>query len=272
MKYLFLTDVDGTMLLRDVPIPGRVIDAAKKYCAKGGLLSLCTGRSLPAARETAHMLGVNAPSILYGGAAIYDFQAEAYLIAHPFQWDVMEAVKASLETAPGISMQVLTLDNVYVLRRNQRLNAKGVREENINPVCPPSAVSGQIMKIVMCCDDPQQLESCRPVFPPQFCNFTFASRTFVDVVAAGSGKGDALCTLSELTGIPYNHFFSAGDSMTDLPMMRLAKASFAPANAMDAVLREASCIVGDVHSGGMEQAFRIAADLLDTETEFPCNV
>lgn len=262
MDYLFVSDLDGTLLRRDVPLSPQVVDAAKQYMAAGGLLSLCTGRSLPAAREAALALGVNAPSILYGGAAIYDFQQQKYLFSQPFQWDVMQAVEAVLAQQADISVQVLTLDNIYVLHRNSRLNQWGVPEENVGPVRSPDEVCGRVMKLVMCCDDPSRLEFCHQFFPPEYCNYTFASRTFLDVVPAGFGKGEALARLSSMTGIPFSRFFCAGDAMTDLPMLKLAGVSYAPENAMDGVKAAVSRVVPDIHHSGMAQAFRHAAAIL----------
>lgn len=262
MSYLFVSDIDGTLLRRDVPLSPQVIGAAKEYVSAGGLLSVCTGRSLPAAREVASALGVNAPSILYGGAAIYSFRQQRYLFSKPFQWDVLPAVRSVLALHADISIQVLTLDDIYVLHRNSRLDRWGVLEENTGPVRSPDEVTGQIVKLVMCCDDPVELEFCRRFFPPEYCNYTFASRTFVDVVPAGSGKGEALHMLSQLTGIPCSRFFCAGDAMTDLPMLKLAGISYAPENAMDAVKAAVSHVVPDVHHSGMAQAFQHAASSL----------
>ncbi len=262
MKHLFLSDIDGTLMRRDVPLLPSVISAAEEYKKHGGLLAICTGRSLPAAQAVALELGVNAPSILYGGAAIYDFQNRKYLYANPFTWDVLIGVKSVLENEPAVSMQVLTLENVYVLRRNQRLNERGVKEENVGPVVPIEDVKGAALKLVMCCDDPKRLEACRPYFPPEFCNFSFGSRTFVDIVPAGHGKGEALKALSQLTGVSFDHFFSAGDAMSDVPMMKLSGTSFAPENAMDEVKKVATHIVPDITQGGMGEAFRIAAKSL----------
>lgn len=259
MDHIFLTDIDGTLLRRDVPLSQAVIDAARKYTDNGGLLSVCTGRSLLAAEAVAEAIGVNAPSILYGGAAIYDFQTRSYLYAHAFQWDVMQAVRAVLDAYDDISMQVFTLDDVFVLRRTRRLNERGVKEENVNPVTTPEAVTGDILKLVMCCDDPSHLEDCRKLFPPEYCHFAFASHTFVDVVAAGFGKGEAMQQLSNLLHIPFSRFFSAGDAVTDLPMLRASAVSFAPDNALPIVKEAVTHVVPDVSSGGIAQAFQIAA-------------
>lgn len=260
MNYIFLSDIDGTLLRADAPLTAQVVTAARNYTAQGGLLAVCTGRSLPAVVQVAEELGVNAPSIIYGGAAIYDFQKKQYLYAQPFRWDIMQAVRAVLAAFDDVSMQVFTKDEVYVLRRNRRLNELGVREENINAIASPEDVTGEILKLVMCCDEPQHLEQCRQFFPPEYCHFAFASRTFVDVVAAGFGKGEAMTTLSQLLDIPFERFFSAGDAMTDLPMLRSSAVSFAPENALEAVKQAVTYVVPSVHCGGMERAFRLAAE------------
>ena len=262
MRYVFLSDIDGTLMRRDAPLTQDVIQAAHDYTSRGGLLAVCTGRSLPAVMQVAEALGVNAPSILYGGAAIYDFQKETYLFSQAFQWDVMQAVRAVLDTYDDISMQVFTLDNVFVLRRNQKLNTMGVQEENVSPLSSPEDVTGDILKLVMCCEDRSHLEACQTFFPPEHCHFAFASRTFVDVVATGFGKGEAMERLSQLLNVPYSRFFSAGDAFTDLPMLQASGLSFAPENALPAVKEAVTHIVPDVFSGGMSQAFHIAASHL----------
>lgn len=260
MNYIFLSDIDGTLLRADAPLTQKVVDAARAYTERGGLLAVCTGRSLPAVSEVAGKIGVNAPSIIYGGAAIYDFTQKQYLYAQPFRWDVMQAVRAVLAAFDDISMQVFTKEDVYVLRRNRRLNELGVREENVNPLARPEEVTGEILKLVMCCDEPDHLERCRRFFPAEYCHFAFASRTFVDVVPAGFGKGEAMRKLSELLDIPFERFFSAGDAMTDLPMLQVSAVSFAPENALEAVKRAVTHVVPSVYCGGMEQAFSIAAE------------
>ena len=263
MNYIFLSDIDGTLLRADAPLTKKVVEAARAYTDRGGLLAGCTGRSLPAVSAVAEEIGVNAPSIIYGGAAIYDFQKKEYLYARPFRWDVMQAVRSVLDTFDDISMQVCTKEKIYVLRRNRRLNELGAPEENAGPLSAPQEVAGEILKLVMCCDEPDHLESCRRFFPAEYCHFAFASRTFVDVVAAGAGKGEAMGRLSELLDIPFDRFFGAGDAMTDLPMLRAAAFSFAPENALEPVRRAVTQVVPSVYSGGMERAFRFAAEYME---------
>lgn len=264
-RYIFLSDVDGTLMRRDAPLTDEVVAAARAFTAKGGLLALCTGRSVAAAKEVAERVGVNLPCILYGGASLYDFETGEHLYLHGFQGDIRSGIAKVLENHKDISMQVFTREEIYVLRRNDRLNARGVKEENVGEERSLDEVTGDIIKLVMCCDDAEELGSCREYFPDSYCEFAFASRNFVDVVARGCSKVDTMKALSERFGVPFDHFFSAGDAMTDMPMLELSGVSFAPANALDAVKAAVTHIVPDVKEGGMAQAFRIAASYLDKE-------
>ena len=76
----------------------------------------------------------------------------------------------------------------------------------------------------------------------------------------------AMERLSQLLDVPFSRFFSAGDAFTDLPMLRASGISFAPDNALPAVKEAVTHIIPSVFDGGMEQAFRIAAEHLRTST------
>lgn len=264
-RHLFLSDVDGTLLRHDAPMTPELTAAAEAYRRAGGLVALCTGRSVCSARPVAQRLGVNAPSILYGGASIYDFSTEKHLFLRTFQGDILRSVAAVLERHPQVSMQVYTAGEIYLLRRNRRLDVHGVAEENVGPEVPLSTVQEPVMKLVMCCDDPTELERCRGYFPEDTCNFAFSSRTFADVVPAGFAKADTAAVLLRQLGISERCLFCAGDAVTDLPVLRMAACSFAPANAMEAVKAYVTCVVPPVTEGGMAEAFQKAAAMLQNQ-------
>lgn len=259
VPYLFLSDIDGTLVQGSIGMTPGVLAAAQQFRDAGGLLAVCTGRSPIAALPIALELGVNTSCVLYGGAALYDCRRRRLLWSHPFPDAVRSCIAQALERFPSLSVQVFTAEDIYVLRRNEHFNAKGIKAENIGPICTLGEVQGDILKLVLCSNDPEELERCRSCFPAEFCQYAFASRTFVDVVAAGAGKESAMAALSQQLGIPFSHFFCAGDAITDLPMMQLAGVSYAPANALEPVRRAATLVVPQVGEGGMEQAFLDAA-------------
>ena len=257
--FVFLTDVDGTLLRRDAPLSDAVCDAARAFTGAGGLLALSTGRSVVAAEAVAAALGVNLPCILYGGASLYDFSAGRHLFRQPFEEDIRPALAAVVAEHPSVSVQAFSDEAIFVLQRNRRLREKGVQEEDVGPEVPASAVHGELLKVVMCCDDPAELEAIRPLFPAPACNFAFSSRNFVDVVPGQCSKALAMAALSERTGVPLSRFLCAGDAITDLEMLRAAGRSYAPANALEPVRQAVDLVVPSVTENGMAAAFLDAA-------------
>ena len=53
--------------------------ALRHFMAEGGIFSVATGRAKPAFEAVAHGVPMNGPTILFNGAAIYDFAAGRYL-------------------------------------------------------------------------------------------------------------------------------------------------------------------------------------------------
>lgn len=264
MHYLFLSDIDGTLLSHKLSVPQKVYRAAADFTAAGGKLAVCTGRSQMAAQEIALRLGVNAPSILYGGGAIYDYTTERYLMVNSFHADVMIAVHNVLSRCPDVSVQLFALKRVYTLRCNAFLMERGVKEDCIHSPCAAENVDGEILKIVLCSENVLQLQSCKAFFPPEIYNFAFSSRHFVDIVPSGQSKGDSVRQLLQMLGVSSSRLLCAGDSAADIPMLRQAAIRYAPQTAANEVRAMADVLVPSVEDGGMELAFSDAAILQRT--------
>ena len=258
-KRIFLSDIDGTLLKGRGSIPEAVAEAARKF-AETGWLCLCTGRSLASAEGIAGLLGVNAPSILLTGAELYDFQKRQAVWTQPMEGDIRERIAWVLEKYPGAGMQVCTETEIYHLRLNERQRQHGVVEEAVGrPEYRLEDVKGEILKLVIAGDDIRELEALgREVFSGGEYKFAFASRHFTEVVSSRAGKDAAMKKLAEIMKIPVGEFFAAGDSMTDLPMLKLAGTSFAPEDAMEAVKACCEHIVPSPVHGGMQKAFAMA--------------
>lgn len=259
-RSVFLSDVDGTLVKCNTPVLKDVVDAAAAYKAVGGGLSLCTGRAPVSALPVARLVGVNLPCILLAGAAVYDCRTERFLFMQPLPDDTLSVLSEILRIYTTASLQVITDRGAFVIRRNARLNERGVQEENTGPERGLSEVEGTMLKVMLCDDDPEKLEECcATLFPPSRFNASFGSRHFVDVVSAGAGKGQAMEWLAQFTHMPVSRFFAAGDGMTDLPMLKLAGYSYAPVTALDEVKAAADMTIPAAAEGGMAVALRDAA-------------
>lgn len=252
---VFLSDIDGTLVTREISLLSIIRLAVQDFQSAGGLFSLCTGRSVISTQSIARELNTNLPCILYGGAALYDFEENRFLWMQPFINDeILGSIRMVYEKFPDISIQVLCDDHIYIVRRNQRLNLRGIAIENEGPIEKIESIRGNILKVVMCSDNRENLSACRIFFPENHAIFAFSSKNFVDIVPKGAGKAEAIHRLSELCGIPLSDFHAAGDGMTDLPMLKLAGFSYAPQNALEEVKKSVSLIVPSVLEGGISEA------------------
>lgn len=264
-KYIFLSDIDGTLINRKTDIQEKVIKAAHDYMNSGGLLGLSTGRSIISTKSIAEKLSVNMPCILYTGAAIYDFSTERYIWSCHFDSDIISIVEQVYNNYHEFSIQLYTHDNIFTLRKNQRLIKHGVKEEISDSISSLSDINGDILKLVLTCDDVEMLRDCRErFFTSDKYLFEFSSTHFVEVVPESAGKDKAMRSISQLYNIDLSNFFVAGDGMTDLKMLQLGGYPFVPSDATQELLDSCpdAIIIPPCELGGMEEAFTFARQLI----------
>ena len=54
-------------------------EAIEYFMAQGGIFSVATGRALPSFEKVYRDVPMNGPTVLFNGAAIYDFAKQCYL-------------------------------------------------------------------------------------------------------------------------------------------------------------------------------------------------
>jgi len=262
-KYLFLSDIDGTLLRGKSGISANVKKAAQEFMDNGGLLALCTGRSHISTAWVAKELNIQIPSVIFSGAAIYDFTSKKFIWAQPMENHILSCLEKVYDLYSDISIQVYTRDHVFLIRSNEHLDKYGVKEELSASVTKLSDVEGEILKIVLVSTDREKLAQCgNTVFDRKYFHFEFASRHFAEIVASGTGKGNALKKLAEMYDVDMKNTFAAGDGMTDLPMLQNSGFSFAPEDASKELLNACDMIIPPCEQGGMEQAFKYATGII----------
>ncbi len=116
-KYLLVSDFDRTLTDRDSRIPARNIRAILDFQRRGGLFTLGTGRSVPMYAAQRDLVPVNAPLILYNGAALYDLASDQltdlHLLEQPDQ--ILEFVTTEF---PDLWVEIQGRDYHYVLGDN----------------------------------------------------------------------------------------------------------------------------------------------------------
>ena len=241
---LLASDFDNTILNTErprrtgcpiPPISQRNVEALRYFMDNGGRFAVATGRALPAFRMFADQVPMNAPAVVCNGAALYDFQAEAYLDTMELPETVREQGQAVLDRFPDVAVEAYHLDNVIhavrpnaFTRQHQHVTHAGVEAVDSLPEVPMPLVK------IMFEGDPQDLQPLWDYVRNQSWaadyEIFFSDKTLLEVTRKGASKGAMVARLAERLGISGEHIYCAGDENNDISMLRLAAQGFAPAN------------------------------------------
>ena len=264
-EYVFLADVDGTLLRTNQPVAPEVVRAAQAFTQKGGRLAICTGRTILATSGVAKAIGVNTPSVLNSGAAIYDFNQEKFIWYRAFSKEIYRVLYAIYEGYRDVSLQAYALYNVYNLRKTVHMEETGIYEEKSLPVCTIKDIRGDILKLGISCPDKSRLFEIKDKYiDPNEIEFEFASEFFVEMTPKDVHKGTSMELVSKHLDIPLSRFFVAGNAMTDIAVLQQARISFVPEDAPEAVKQVCTHVIPKPERAGMKVAFEYAAKYMET--------
>ena len=110
---LLTVDYDRTLTAPDSTVPQRNLDAIRWFMENGGTFTVNTGRSLPMAQAFKDKVPVNAPLLLYTGAAAYDVARDELVFMQEIRMDMWKTVHELLDMFPDLTVEVQALDKHY---------------------------------------------------------------------------------------------------------------------------------------------------------------
>ncbi len=248
---LIASDFDNTMaytepcLLSGAPMPTLSAEnkaALEYFMAEGGIFSVATGRALPGFDPVALEIPMNGPTVLFNGAAIYDYKKGAY-VATAYLPEEVRGHIAQIEAALGpVTYKIYHNSNdIYVVHPNditdkhQHLTHLPTTElQSVYDAPSP------ILKIVFE-EHPARLEEISDYICHQGWSRGYAISssldTLLEVTAHGADKGGMVERLAGMLGIERQHVYCMGDHANDVSMLTYGRIAFAPENAIDIVKR-----------------------------------
>ena len=246
---LIASDFDNTMVFSEgslrahAPIPpvsSENREAVEYFMGEGGIFSVATGRALPSFEKVRPGIPMNGPTILFNGAAIYDFSVGRYLHTAFLPESVRGHVKELLQAIPGLTIEVYHDDNSIQAINPSHLTAS---HEHLThaPTVPiatiddaPSPLSKLLFE-----EEGERLDRLLDLL--HSCPWSDAyeivpsSSFLVELTIKGANKGGAAEKLAQLLHIRREHVYCVGDHANDVPMLQFAHLAFAPENAIEPV-------------------------------------
>ena len=215
--------------------------AIEYFMAEGGIFSVATGRALPSFSRVRGDLPMNGPTVLFNGAAIYDFTAKKYLQTAFLDPSVLPYVAEVLAAWPDAAAEIYHDDDaIHALQPNEltamHLHLTHTPTQILSSVEEvPLPVSKVLFEI-----EPERVGAlCGYInaqpWAQQYERVLPSSAFFIELTAKGANKGDMVDKLRQMLGIDPRHLYCVGDHANDVGMLRRAAIPFAPENAIDEV-------------------------------------
>ena len=243
---LIASDYDNTLVYTEAALKGLAPmpellpenrEAIEYFMAEGGTFSIATGRALPSFDSVRAGVPMNGPTILFNGAAIYDFRAEKYLCTAFLPETVRGHLAPLAARFPQIGVELYHDDNSI-----HALHANDVTRRHMHLTHAPSIAidaveeaPSPISKVVFSAPEEQMHALYAYVQTlPWFGEYEIvqSSPLLMELTVRGANKGGMAARLIELLHIAPENFYCIGDHVNDIPMLRLAHIPFAPANAI----------------------------------------
>lgn len=248
---LLVSDFDNTLVYTEEvllgggslpPLSRENRRALEYFTAQGGLFSVATGRALPSFAPIAPTLPMNGPTILFNGAALYDFAREEYLETAFLPEDIREKLLPVEEAFPGLVCEIYhdgntihTLHPSELTRNHLRLTGSSAVEVRSIGEVPPPISKVLFEETGQRGDTLEQFVRSRS-WAGEF-EIVRSGKFFLEITAKGATKGAMTQKLASLLGIRAENVCCVGDEANDLTMLASAGHAFAPANAIEAVRR-----------------------------------
>ena len=263
---LLVSDFDDTMvdtssLYRDPqhrlpPLPAYSVERLRYFMDNGGRFCVVTGRSWQIMRPFIDRVPTNGPCAVANGAGIIDIQTEEFLYRRFLPPEAIGHLEEVMARFPDLTCELFRADHkadvIHPIPFTVE-HAEGAKY-TYRVIENPRETEAEVIKILFE-GEPEDLEAIGAYIRsrPWFVGYelAFSGRHLMEMTALGANKGEVTKKLMELLGASPEHLYCAGDQENDLPMLRIGRESFAPANAIPAVLRSGVTVVRSCGEGAI---------------------
>lgn len=248
---LLVSDFDNTLVYTEEalqkcvdmpPVSDENRAAIEYFMANGGIFSVATGRAKPAFETVVDGIPMNGPTVLFNGAAIYDFPAGRYLRTAFLPECIRDHVRQLSQLMPDLTYEIYHDDNsIHVVNPNEitarHLHLTHTPSQQIASLDQaPSPISKLLFE-----EEPQRLRQLEEAIRAQDWSREYevvaSAVNLLEITARGANKGGMVRRLAELLGVRQENVCCVGDHANDIPMLEYAGMAFAPENAIPAVHR-----------------------------------
>ncbi len=265
MKILYISDLDGTLLNKDVELSENTKAGINKIVASGDYFTAATARSYATVKSILSGVKVNAPIVLMNGVCIYNTEKEAYekvcLINRDCKEKLIRAIKGE-----QVSIFVYVLEGNELSTYYENVHTKEGEEFIKEREIKYNKVFTQVKSFVDIIDknwiymsvaDTQEnlqgifdrIEKESDLHIEYYHDIYNLEHMYLEVCSCEASKFSAVTYLREKYG--YDKIIGFGDNLNDIPLSKACDEFYAVANAKDEVKKVANAILDSNNDDGV---------------------
>lgn len=255
--FLLASDFDGTLTGSDGVVPERNISAIKYFISEGGYFTVSTGRTKEGFHNYSSDL-INAPVLLGNGAMAYDYKNDNVAFTNAIGEENINFLNKMITEHEYLGTELYTVDGrVFVINKNEA-NLRHFNSLKLASFCDADRFSADmfpIVKVMVSAGDKSQ--SLQEYFDKNdMCTLKYIPTrgSFVEILSASSGKGNALHQLASYLGVEKNKALCIGDGSNDTDMLCAAEISFCPSSGEELARNAADVILCSSDEGCVADA------------------
>lgn len=252
---IFVSDLDGTLLTDDKRLLECDLKAIERFKNGGGIFAAATGRGYSMAKRVVELI-TNAPSVIFNGAAVYDFDKNEFLWRSEIDGRAYEYVDKIGQAFPNIGAEVLCEQTVYVPYLNETEKTHLEWEQVNADYRKTSEIPKSGWLKFLFTGEPELIDKVESyVQNGDFggVNWVRSGPLFFECLPKGVDKWSGFQRLIKLMNAENRFTVAAGDYKNDASMIENADLGCAPNNAIDCVKDKADLVVCDNNSGSISE-------------------
>lgn len=257
LKTLYISDLDGTLLDRDVSVSDMTVSVLNEMILSGGYFSFATARTAVTAVPLTERIKINVPVVLMNGVCVYDTVKKEYVKTEHIPYESFMEMNSILKKF-SLSGFLFTINNgvletyyenldsesalKFYTERRQRYGKSFLQTDDFMNCSDRNAVYFSVT------DRKEKLEPVysliknvsgihidfyRDVYNDEFW--------YMEVSSASASKYNAVKFIRSKYG--FDKVIGFGDNLNDLPLFRACDEAYAVENARPEVKEAASGII-----------------------------